>query len=42
MPDAGSAEDAVYKLGWFQHTEGHIPWPGYEEFFEHEARFASH
>jgi hypothetical protein len=40
MPKAGSDEDALYTLGWYQHTEGHIPWPGYEEFFEHEARFA--
>ena len=40
MPDPGSDPDAMYKLGWYQHTEGHIPWPGYAEFFEHEARFA--
>ena len=40
MPEPGSDPDAFYKLGWFQHTEGHVPWPGYAEFFEHEARFA--
>ncbi|MEO6389202.1 MAG: hypothetical protein ABIT16_11225 [Croceibacterium sp.] len=40
MPDPGTDPDAFYKLGWYQHTEGHVPWPGYGEFFEHEARFA--
>jgi len=40
MPDAGMDNEAFYKLGWYQHTEGHVPWPGYAEFFEHEARFA--
>lgn len=40
MPAPGSDPDAFYKLGWYQHTEGHVPWPGYGEFFEHEARFA--
>ena len=40
MPEPDSDHDAFYKLGWYQHTEGHVPWPGYEEFFEHEARFA--
>lgn len=40
MPDPGTDPEAMYKLGWYQHTEGHVPWPGYEEFFAHEARFA--
>jgi hypothetical protein len=40
MPEPGTAPDALYRLGWFQHTEGHVPWPGYERFFEHEARFS--
>jgi hypothetical protein len=40
MPEAGTAADAVYKLGWYQHKEGHIPWPGVEQFYAHEARFA--
>jgi hypothetical protein len=40
MPAPGTDPDALYKLGWYQHTEGHVPWPGYGEFFEHEARFA--
>ena len=40
MPDPGNDSEAMYKLGWYQHTEGHVPWPGYDEFYEHEARFA--
>lgn len=40
MPEPGSDPDAMYKLGWYQHTEGHVPWPGYAEFYAHEARFA--
>jgi hypothetical protein len=40
MPPPGQADDAPYKLGWYQHTEGHLPWPGYEQFYAHEARFA--
>lgn len=40
MPEAGTDFDARYKLGWFQHTEGHVPWPGFDAFYEHEARFA--
>ena len=41
MPDPGHPDDASYKLGWYQHTEGHVPWPGYEQFYAHEARFAA-
>ena len=41
MPDPGTGDDAIYILGWYQHTEGHVPWPGFEQFFAHEARFAS-
>jgi hypothetical protein len=40
MPEPGTDPDAFYRLGWYQHTEGHVPWPGYAEFYEHEARFA--
>ncbi|HEU4650510.1 MAG TPA: hypothetical protein VFS49_03760 [Croceibacterium sp.] len=40
MPAAGTDPDALYKLGWYQHTDGHVPWPGFAEFYEHEARFA--
>ncbi|HEY6816802.1 MAG TPA: hypothetical protein VI168_14790 [Croceibacterium sp.] len=41
MPAPGADPDAFYKLGWYQHTEGHVPWPGFDEFYEHEARFAA-
>jgi hypothetical protein len=41
MPDPGEDPDALYRLGWYQHTEGHVPWPGFAEFYEHEARFAA-
>jgi hypothetical protein len=41
MPAPGQADDAPYKLGWYQHTEGHLPWPGYEQFYAHEARFSA-
>ena len=41
MPEPGGDEQARYRLGWYQHTEGHVPWPGYAEFYEHEARFAA-
>jgi hypothetical protein len=40
MPEPGSDSEALYKLGWYQHTQGHVPWPAYAEFYEHEARFA--
>ena len=40
MPAPGTDPDAFYKLGWYQHTEGHVPWPGFDEFYEHESRFA--
>ncbi len=40
MPEPGADQDSMYKLGWYQHTEGHVPWPGYGEYFEHEERFA--
>lgn len=40
MPAPGTAPQAGYALGWYQHTEGHVPWPGMEPFYAHEARFA--
>jgi hypothetical protein len=40
MPPAGNDAQSAYPLGWFQHTEGHIPWPGYDAFYQHQARFA--
>ena len=40
MPEPGTEFDTRYKLGWYQHTEGHVPWPGYAAFYDHEERFA--
>jgi hypothetical protein len=40
MPPPGSTAQAAYPLGWYQHGEGHVPWPAYDEFYEHEAAFA--
>jgi hypothetical protein len=40
MPLPGDDAQSAYPLGWYQHTEGHIPWPGYDAFYEHQARFA--
>ncbi|WP_305095825.1 glucuronyl esterase domain-containing protein [Croceibacterium aestuarii] len=38
-PPLGSA-DEDFPLGWYQHDQGHVPWPAYEAFYRHEARFA--
>ena len=40
MPVPGSEAQAPYPLGWYQHEEGHVPWPAFEAFYRHEARFA--
>ena len=40
MPAQGSETEARYPLGWFQHLEGHVPWPAFEAFYRHEAMFA--
>jgi hypothetical protein len=40
MPAPGSEAGAPYPLGWFQHLEGHVPWPAFEAFYRHEAAFA--
>jgi len=40
MPPPGNDSQAGFPLGWYQHREGHIPWPGTGEFYEHQARFA--
>ena len=29
-----------YPLAFYQHDQGHVPWPSYEPFMDHEARFA--
>jgi hypothetical protein len=39
MPKPGADQEAPYRLGWYQHTEGHVPWPGYAAFYAHEERF---
>ena len=40
MPPPEGEAQAGHALGWYQHGEGHVPWPAYDEFYEHEARFA--
>ena len=40
MPVARSREQMAFPLGWYQHGEGHVPWPAYDEFYEHAERFA--
>ncbi|WEK47216.1 MAG: hypothetical protein P0Y56_02735 [Candidatus Andeanibacterium colombiense] len=41
MPAPGTAAQADYPLGWYQHRFGHIPWPGFERFYAHEKHFAA-
>src|SRR5690606_17738529 len=40
MPEPEALTEASYMLGWYQHAEGHVPWPAYDAFYAHEARFA--
>jgi hypothetical protein len=40
MPPPEDASQTAYALAWYQHGEGHVPWPAYEAFYAHEARFA--
>jgi hypothetical protein len=40
MPQPQDAAQAGYPLAWYQHGEGHVPWPAYESFYAHEAKFA--
>ena len=40
MPQPEDASQAAYALGWYQHGQGHVPWPAYEQFYAHEAKFA--
>ena len=40
MPPPEDASQAGYALAWYQHGEGHVPWPAYEQFYAHEAKFA--
>lgn len=39
MPVPESREQMPYPLAWYQHGEGHVPWPAYDEFYEHAAMF---
>jgi hypothetical protein len=39
MPVAESREQMPYPLAWYQHGEGHVPWPAFDEFYEHAERF---
>jgi hypothetical protein len=32
--------DRDYPLAFYQHDQGHVPWPSYEYFMDHEAKFA--
>lgn len=41
MPAPGSEEHLPHALGWYQHQEGHVPWPAYERFYRHEEAFAA-
>ena len=40
MPVAQSLEQARFPLGWYQHGEGHVPWPAWGAFYDHAERFA--
>ena len=39
IPVAESREQLAFPLAWYQHGEGHVPWPAYDEFYEHAERF---
>ena len=41
MPAPGSDAEAPYPLGWYQHNQGHVPWPAYDQFYRHEAAAVS-
>src|SRR5690606_422293 len=41
MPAPGDTGQTPFALGWYQHEEGHVPWPAYEEFYRHERAFAA-
>jgi hypothetical protein len=40
MPAPLDTSQARYPLGWYQHDEGHVPWPAYEAFYAHAEKFA--
>lgn len=39
MPVPQSREQLPFPLGWYQHGEGHVPWPAFDEFYEHAELF---
>ncbi|MXO58651.1 hypothetical protein GRI89_03730 [Altererythrobacter salegens] len=39
MPPPLGTADTPFPLAWYQHDEGHVPWPAYEAFYRHEAMF---
>jgi hypothetical protein len=40
MPPPEDASQAGFPLAWYQHGEGHVPWPAFELFYAHEAKFS--
>jgi len=45
VPPGGGMPEAMvgyrdYPLAFYQHDQGHVPWPSYESFMDHEAKFA--
>lgn len=40
MPLPESREQMPYPLAWYQHGEGHVSQPAYDEFYEHAEMFA--
>jgi len=39
MPVSESTEQAWDPLGWYQHGEGHVAWPAFDEFYRHAERY---
>ena len=39
MPLAQSREQLAFPLAWYQHGEGHVPWPAFDEFYDHAEMF---
>lgn len=40
MPLPQSREQLAFPLAWYQHGEGHVPWPAFDELYDHEAMFS--
>ncbi|MCL6252086.1 hypothetical protein M3P36_13655 [Altererythrobacter sp. KTW20L] len=39
MPVPESREQLSFPLAWYQHGEGHVAWPAYDEFYDHAEMF---